>query len=99
MIGERAKAAVLIAPGRIEIEEFPLPPCGEDDGLLRIEATGVCGSDVAVYRGEFSAELFPMPLVLGHEIVGRVKRISARGERGAGVMHVTVLADSGSSSE
>jgi threonine dehydrogenase-like Zn-dependent dehydrogenase len=73
-----AKAAVLVAPRRIEIEEFPLPPCGEDDGLLRVEATGVCGSDVAVYRGEFSADLFPMPLILGHEIVGRIERIGAR---------------------
>ena len=71
----RAKAAVLVAPRQIEIDEFPLPPCGDDEGLLRIEATGVCGSDVAVFRGEFSVDLFPMPLVLGHEIVGRVERI------------------------
>src|SRR5690349_8291096 len=71
----RTKAAVLVEPRRIEIEEFPIPECGDDGGLLRIEATGVCGSDVAAYRGEFSADLFPMPLVLGHEIVGRVERI------------------------
>jgi hypothetical protein len=59
----RAKAAVLVAPRQIESDEFPLPPRGDDDGLLRIEATGVCGSDVAVFRGDVSVDLFPMPLV------------------------------------
>jgi D-arabinose 1-dehydrogenase-like Zn-dependent alcohol dehydrogenase len=78
MTGGRARAAVLVAPRRIEIEEFPLPSCGEDDGMLWVEATAVCGSDVAVFRGEFSTDLFPMPLILGHEIVGRVERIAAR---------------------
>jgi threonine dehydrogenase-like Zn-dependent dehydrogenase len=82
---ERAKAAVLVEPRRIEIDEFPIPACGDDDGVLRIEATGVCGSDVAVYRGEFSRELFPMPLVLGHEIVGRVERLGQRAAERWGV--------------
>jgi threonine dehydrogenase-like Zn-dependent dehydrogenase len=83
--GERAKAAVLVSPGRIEIEEFLLPSCGDDDGVLRVEATGVCGSDVAVYRGEFSEDLFPLPLVLGHEIVGRIERIGPRAAERWGV--------------
>lgn len=85
MSGTRAKAAVLVEPRRIEIEEFPLPECGDDDGLLRVEATGVCGSDVAVYRGQFSTDLFPMPLVLGHEIVGRIERIGRRAAERWGV--------------
>lgn len=32
----RARAAVLVGRRRIEIAEFPLPECGEDDGVLRI---------------------------------------------------------------
>ncbi len=74
----RVRAAVLTAPETIEIREFPLPDCGEDDGLLRIEATGVCGSDVGAYRGAFGPDLFPMPLILGHEIVGCVERLGRR---------------------
>lgn len=85
MSREEAKAAVLVDRGTIAIESFPVPACGDDDGLLRIEATGVCGSDVAVYRGEFSEELFPRPLILGHEIVGRVERIGGRASERWGV--------------
>lgn len=73
----RAKAAVLVAPRRIEIEDFPLPEIGGEDALLRVEATGVCGSDVAICCGELSGDLAPLPLVLGHEIVGRIERIGA----------------------
>lgn len=60
----------------IVIEELPLPEIGEDDGLLRIEATGVCGADWAPYLGQ-RPDFFEPPLILGHEIVGRVERIGA----------------------
>jgi len=74
----KAKAAVLVAPRQIELEEFPIPETGAEDGLLRVEATGVCGSDVAPYHGEAMGDLFKLPLILGHEIVGRVERLGKR---------------------
>ena len=40
------RAAVQTGPRRIEIQEFPRPVTGPDDGLLRVEACGICGSDV-----------------------------------------------------
>lgn len=72
-----AKAAVLLEAGRIEICEFPLPEIGEDDGLLRVEACGVCGADWPPYQGDFHG-MFQPPLILGHEVVGRVERIGAK---------------------
>ena len=73
----KAKSAVLVDKRRIEIQEFPLPEIREDDGLLRVEITGVCGSDFPVYTGE-EFERTPPPVILGHEIVGRVERVGAK---------------------
>ena len=40
------RAAVQTGPRRMEIREFARPQIGADDGLLRLEACGICGSDV-----------------------------------------------------
>lgn len=77
-----AKAAVLTAAREIEIDEFPLPRTGPDDALLRVAACGVCASDVPVYRGQSSFEL---PVILGHEIVGRLERLGEEAARRWGV--------------
>ena len=69
-----SRAAVLVGERAIEIREFPLPDTGADDGLLRIEATGVCGTDIAAYRAGAST-FYELPCVLGHELVGRVERV------------------------
>ena len=39
------QAAVMTAPGKMEIREFPRPAIGDDDILMKIERTGICGSD------------------------------------------------------
>lgn len=70
----KARAAVLTSPEKIEIREFPLPSIGDDDGLMRIEACGVCASDIPIYRG---ISAFKGPVVLGHEIVGTVEKAGA----------------------
>jgi threonine dehydrogenase-like Zn-dependent dehydrogenase len=62
-------AAVMTGRRHMEVREFPLPPVGADDGLLEVEATGVCGSDVGFYNQDLS------PRVLGHETVGTIARI------------------------
>jgi threonine dehydrogenase-like Zn-dependent dehydrogenase len=66
-------AAVLLGTGDLDIRELPLPEVSADDGLLRVEATGVCGSDVAAYHGH--APFYELPCVLGHELVGRIEAI------------------------
>src|SRR2546421_13048060 len=55
------RAAVQTGPRQIEIREFPRPVIGpEDGGLLRVEACGICGSDVGQYRGNLSSQWLPM---------------------------------------
>ena len=45
----KVRAAVQVDDRRIEIQEFELPKIGPDAGLLRVEACGMCGSDVEQY--------------------------------------------------
>jgi threonine dehydrogenase-like Zn-dependent dehydrogenase len=78
-VPEMSAAAVLLDAGKVEIQEFALPEIGDDDGLLRVEATGVCGSDIAAYRGH--APFYELPCVLGHELVGRVERLGEAAAR------------------
>ena len=70
-----SRAAVLVGPERLELAEFPLPEVGDDDGLLRVEATGICGSDYAQFKGRLSAFEAPMPIIPGHEVVGHVHEL------------------------
>ncbi len=71
---QTSRAAVLLGERSMEIRELPLPEVKADDGLLRVEATGVCGSDIAAYH-DGSSMFYELPCVLGHELVGRVERI------------------------
>ena len=72
------RSAVLVGRRQIEMQEFPVPQAGEDDGVLEIEVTGVCGSDVFHYNGDNA------PVILGHEMVGRVVDIGPIGAGGLG---------------
>lgn len=75
------RAMVLTGPEKLELQEFPLPQTGENDGILRLELTGVCGSDPGIYRGKTRGAPRPYPIILGHEIVGRVERMGKEAEK------------------
>ena len=66
---EVVRAAVQTGPLAYEIREFPRPVIGPDEGLLRVEACGVCGSDVEQYRGHLVRPGM-FPLIPGHEPLG-----------------------------
>jgi alcohol dehydrogenase len=70
---ETAHAMVMTGIGRLEHQELPVPAVGEDDGILSVEATGICGSDHAQLRGELPGIGAVIPVIPGHEIVGRVQ--------------------------
>jgi alcohol dehydrogenase len=69
-----AQAVVLTAPRTLELREFPIPQTGDADGLLRIEACGLCGSDWEQYLGHLKRGL---PIIPGHEILGVVEKLGA----------------------
>lgn len=66
------KAVRLIEPGQpLEMQDVPIPPVGPRDVLVRIQAAGICHSDVH-YRAGVSPVNFP--LTLGHEVAGVVEQ-------------------------
>jgi alcohol dehydrogenase len=80
--GRRTRALVLEAPRRLRERALPLPEIGADDGLLRVEACGLCGTD----HEEFTGELYPgYAFVPGHESVGVVEQVGERAARRWGV--------------
>ena len=64
------QAVTFQAPGEVRLEERPEPELLErDDAVVRVEATGVCGSDLHIYHGRVVIE---PGFTLGHEFVGTV---------------------------
>lgn len=70
------KAAYLLRPMEVEVREIPVPDIAQDEVLVRMEAVGVCGSDVHYYEhGKIGRYVVEQPLILGHECAGRVVRV------------------------
>jgi 2-desacetyl-2-hydroxyethyl bacteriochlorophyllide A dehydrogenase len=64
------QAVTFQAPGEVRLEERPEPePVAADDAVVRVEATGVCGSDLHIYHGRVQIE---PGFTIGHEFVGTV---------------------------
>jgi alcohol dehydrogenase len=76
---------VLTGPRALELQTFELPNIGDDDGLLEVERVGVCGSDPGIYGGRPTRGPRPYPIILGHEIVGRVVRLGNKARARTGV--------------
>ena len=75
-----AHAAVLTGPRKIEMRDFALPEIGPDDGLLRVEANGLCGTDYDQYLCEFKIGGFgKVPIIPGHEPIGWIEKVGAHG--------------------
>lgn len=80
---EKVTAAVLVAPGRYELQEFDRPVLPDGAMLIRMEMSGICGTDKHTYQGETKqyagtpAETdTPFPIIQGHENVGIVSEIT-----------------------
>ncbi len=85
------RAVTFQAPGEVRIEEKPEPEVGAaDEAVVRVEASGICGSDLHIYHGRVPVE---PGFTIGHEFVGRVlaagpdvERVSV-GDRVLGCFH------------
>ena len=79
---ERYRAVVQKGPGEFEIERFDRPAIGPDEGLLRLEACGLCGTDLETWKGGMSLRY---PVIPGHEPVGVVEEVGERAAERWGV--------------
>lgn len=66
------KAAIFIEPGRIEIDDKPIPDIDDNDALIKISTTTICGTDVHILKGEYPVE---KGLTIGHEPVGVIEKL------------------------
>jgi L-idonate 5-dehydrogenase len=72
------KAIVCHGPRDLRIEERETPVAGPDEVLIRIEAGGICGSDLHYFtNGGFGAIRIVEPMILGHEVAGRITAVGA----------------------
>jgi L-iditol 2-dehydrogenase len=82
-MSETISAAVLVGPGKYEVQEFPRPDLPDGALLMQMEMSGICGTDKHTYLGETkqyagtAAESdTPFPIIQGHENVGTVSEIT-----------------------
>ena len=83
-MADMVRAVVQTGPRQMEMREYPRPVIGPDDGaLLRVEACGICGSDVEQYKGAMGTR--GLPMIPGHEPLGIIEEISESASRRWGV--------------
>lgn len=65
------------APG-LWLEEVPVPQIGINDVLIRILKTAICGTDIHIWDwNPWAQRTIPVPMVVGHEFVGRVAAVGS----------------------
>jgi alcohol dehydrogenase len=70
----KMKAAVFVEPGRIVLDEKPVPDVGPLDALIRITTTTICGTDIHILKGEYPVA---RGLTIGHEPVGVIEKLGS----------------------
>ncbi len=68
------RAAVFVEPGKIELQQRPIPDIGPTDALLRVTTTTICGTDVHILKGEYPVR---PGLIVGHEPVGIIEKLGS----------------------
>src|SRR6202171_2495397 len=60
------------------LTDVPEPKPGINDVLIRVHRTGICGTDLHIYKwDEWAAKTIPVPLVIGHEFVGEIVEVGS----------------------
>ena len=67
------KAAVFEKVGVIKVKEVPVPEINDNEVLIQVKYTGICGTDWSIYNGWYSADKLPM--IPGHEFSGVIAKL------------------------
>ncbi|MDO8685520.1 MAG: alcohol dehydrogenase catalytic domain-containing protein [Clostridiales bacterium] len=67
------------APGEITYQDVPTPEPREGEALISVKSVGLCYSDIAPYKGN-NLDVFPLPMVQGHEFGGIIEDIHGKSE-------------------
>ncbi|PTM91513.1 L-threonine 3-dehydrogenase [Mycoplana dimorpha] len=90
----RALVKAKAEPG-IWMEDRPVPEVGPDDVLIKVNKTGICGTDIHIYKwDEWAARTVPVPMITGHEYAGEIVELGSHvrglkvGQRVSGEGHI-----------
>src|SRR5260221_14735116 len=62
----------------IWVDDVPLPTVGINDVLIKVLRTGICGTDLHIYKGDpWAQKTIPLPMVVGHEFVGEIGAVGS----------------------
>jgi len=68
------KAASILQPNQIEMQDLPIPEPAPGELLVHVMASGICGTDVHIFQGEY---LGSYPIIPGHEFAGVIEQIGS----------------------
>src|SRR5215210_8652614 len=71
------RAAVVVAPGRVEVRRVAIPEPGAGEVRIRVEGCGVCASNLSPWEGKPWFTYPFAPGALGHEAFGRIDALAA----------------------
>lgn len=73
----KALAKTKAEPG-LELVDVPEPKVGINDVLIRVNRTGICGTDLHIYKWDaWAQQTIPVPMVVGHEFVGEIVQVGS----------------------
>lgn len=75
-MGNKMKAAVFETIKGIKVQEVPIPEISDDEVLIQVKITGICGTDWSIYNGWYSADKLPM--IPGHEFSGVIVQVGKK---------------------
>ena len=70
---EMMKAAVVEKPDILTIKQVPIPTIGDNEVLIKVKYTGICGTDWSIYKGLYSSD--KLPLIAGYELKSNDKLV------------------------
>jgi threonine 3-dehydrogenase len=73
----KALVKIKAQPG-LWLEEMPKPKIGINDVLIKVKRTGICGTDLHIYKWDpWAQKTIPVPMVVGHEFVGTIVEVGS----------------------
>ena len=70
------KAAVVEKIEKLVVKQVPVPEISDDEVLIKVKYTGICGTDWSIYTGKYSAD--KLPLIPGHEFSGIIAQVGKK---------------------
>ena len=70
------KAAVIEKPNQLVVKQVPVPEIADNEVLIKVKYTGICGTDWSIYTGKYSAD--KLPLIAGHEFSGTIAQVGKK---------------------